>query len=47
MYALRGFKKTNLLKLAENIEIEFNDVDQVFVKKTLLKKKFQNKKSIN
>ena len=37
LYALRGFKKTNLLKLAENIEIEFNDVDQAFVKKTLLK----------
>ena len=46
LYALRGFKKTNLLKLAENIEIEFNDVDQVFVKKTLLKKNI-SKKEIN
>ena len=43
LYALRGFKKTNLLKLAENIEIEFNDVDQVFVKKTLLKKNISKK----
>ena len=46
LYALRGFKKTNLLKVAENIEIEFNDVDQVFVKKTLLKKNI-SKQEIN
>ena len=39
LYALKGFKKSDLLKLAENIELEFKLIDESYLKKTLLKKK--------
>ena len=46
LYALKGFKKSDLLKLAENIELEFKLIDESYQKKTLLKKNV-SKKEIN
>ena len=38
LYALRGFDKSNLLKLSEVINISYQYIDDSFQKKTLLKK---------
>ena len=46
LYALKGFKKSDLLKLAENIDLEFKLIDESYLKKTLLKKNV-SKKEIN
>ena len=38
VYALKGFKKSDLLKLAENIEFDDFKIDEEFIVKTLIKK---------
>tara|TARA_Y100000992_G_scaffold296510_1_gene258811 strand:- start:2041 stop:3660 length:1620 start_codon:yes stop_codon:yes gene_type:complete len=42
LYALRGFKKTQLLKVSEIIELESDFISETFNKKTLLKKNISN-----
>lgn len=42
LYALNGFKKTQLLKLSEIIELDNNSILETFNKKTLLKKNISN-----
>ncbi|GIS48861.1 MAG: hypothetical protein Ct9H90mP22_4490 [Gammaproteobacteria bacterium] len=43
LYALKGFKKSQLLKLAELIELDIDYVKETFEKKTLLKKNVSKK----
>ena len=42
LYALKGFKKTQLLKVSEIIELDTNFISETFNKKTLLKKNISN-----
>ncbi len=42
LYALKGFKKHQLLKLAENFDIQFEVARDDFQKKTILKKNISN-----
>ena len=42
LYALKGFKKTQLLKLSEIIELDTDFISETFNKKTLLKKNISN-----
>ena len=42
LYALKGFKKTQLLKVSEIIELESDFISETFNKKTLLKKNISN-----
>ena len=42
LYALKGFKKTQLLKLSETIELDTDFISDTFSKKTLLKKNISN-----
>ena len=42
LYALNGFKKTQLLKLSEIIELDNDSILETFNKKTLLKKNISN-----
>ena len=42
LYALKEFKKTQLLKLSETIELDSNFILETFNKKTLLKKNISN-----
>ncbi len=42
LYALKGFKKTQLLKISEIIELDTNFISETFNKKTLLKKNISN-----
>ena len=44
LYALKGFKKTELLKLSEIIELEKEFISETFNKKILLKKNISNEK---
>ena len=44
LYALKGFKKTELLKLSEIIELEREFISETFNKKILLKKNISNEK---
>ena len=44
LYALKGFKKTELLKLSEIIELEKDFISETFNKKILLKKNISNEK---
>ena len=44
LYALKGFKKTELLKLSEIIELEKELISETFNKKILLKKNIPNEK---
>ena len=44
LYALKGFKKTDLLKLSEIIELEKEFISETFNKKILLKKNISNEK---
>ena len=43
LYALKGFQKSQLLKLSELIELDIDYVKEVFEKKTLLKKNVSRK----
>ena len=43
LYALKGFKKSQLLKLSELIELDIDYLTEVFEKKTLLKKNVSRK----
>ena len=43
LYALKGFKKSQLLKLSELIELDIDYVKETFEKKTLLKKNVSKK----
>ena len=43
LYALKGFKKSQLLKLAENFDIDYEVTRDHYQKKTLLKKNISNK----
>ena len=43
LYALKGFKKSQLLKLSEIIEFDIDYLTEVFEKKTLLKKNVSRK----
>tara|TARA_Y200000002_G_scaffold117909_1_gene96518 strand:+ start:292 stop:1911 length:1620 start_codon:yes stop_codon:yes gene_type:complete len=42
LYALKGFKKTQLLKVSEIIELDTDFISETFNKKTLLKKNISN-----
>ena len=42
LYALKGFKKTQLLKVSEIIELDSDFISETFNKKTLLKKNISN-----
>ena len=42
LYALKGFKKSQLLKLAENFDIDYEVTRDHYQKKTLLKKNISN-----
>ena len=42
LYALKGFKKSQLLKLAENFDIEFEITRDDYQKKTILKRNISN-----
>ena len=42
LYALKGFKKTQLLKVSEIIDLDTNFISETFNKKTLLKKNISN-----
>ena len=42
LYALKGFKKTQLLKVSEIIELDADFISETFNKKTLLKKNISN-----
>ena len=42
LYALKGFKKSQLLKLAENVDIDYEVTRDHYQKKTLLKKNISN-----
>ena len=43
LYALKGFKKSELLKIAENLYIDFKLVEGDYEKKTLLKRNISKK----
>ena len=47
IYALKGFKKSQLLSLAEVIDIDVNVIEDSFRKKTILKKSLSNKEILN
>ena len=47
IYALKGFKKSQLLSLAEVIEIDVDVIEDSFRKKTILKKSLSNKEILN
>ena len=47
IYALKGFKKSQLLSLAEVIDIDFDVIEDSFRKKTILKKSLSNKEILN
>ena len=46
-YALKGFKKSQLLSLAEVIDLDFDVTEDSFRKKTILKKSLSNKEILN
>ena len=46
-YALKGFKKSQLLSLAEVIDIDVDVIEDSFRKKTILKKSLSNKEILN
>ena len=43
IYALKGFTKSQLLKLSEKVDLDIEVVEESFTKKTLLKKNISNK----
>ena len=47
IYALKGFKKSQLLSLAEVIDIDVDVIEDSFRKKTILKKSLSNKEILN
>ena len=47
IYALKGFKKSQLLSLAEVIDIDVDVIKDSFGKKTILKKSLSNKEILN
>ncbi|MFL2717276.1 MAG: peptidoglycan D,D-transpeptidase FtsI family protein [Gammaproteobacteria bacterium] len=47
IYALKGFKKSQLLSLAEVIDIDLDVIEDSFRKKTILKKSLSNKEILN
>ena len=47
IYALKGFKKSQLLSLAEVIDLDFDVTEDSFRKKTILKKSLSNKEILN
>ena len=47
IYALKGFKKSQLLSLAEVIDIDVDVIKDSFAKKTILKKSLSNKEILN
>ena len=47
IYALKGFKKSQLLSLAEVIDIDLDVIEESFRKKTILKKSLSNKEILN
>ena len=47
IYALKGFKKSQLLSLAEVIDIDVDEIEDSFRKKTILKKSLSNKEILN
>jgi cell division protein FtsI (penicillin-binding protein 3) len=47
IYALKGFKKSQLLSLAEAIDIDVDVIEDTFRKKTILKKSLSNKEILN
>ena len=47
IYALKGFKKSQLLSLAEVIDIDIDVIEDSFRKKTILKKSLSNKEILN
>ena len=47
IYALKGFKKSQLLSLAEVIDIDVDIIEDSFRKKTILKKSLSNKEILN
>ena len=47
IYALKGFKKSQLLSLAEVIDIDVDIIEDSFRKKTILKKGLSNKEILN
>ena len=47
IYALKGFKKSQLLSLAEVIDIDVDVIEDSFRKKTILKRSLSNKEILN
>ena len=47
IYALKGFKKSQLLSLAEVIDIDVDVIEDSFRKKTILKKSLSNREILN
>lgn len=47
IYALKGFKKSQLLSLAEVVDIDVDVIEDSFRKKTILKKSLSNKEILN
>ncbi len=46
IYALKGFTKSQLLKLSERVDLDIEVIEESFSKKTLLKKNISNKQII-